>query len=104
MAIQMNEKFIRLTESDLHRIVKESVYKVLNEHKHTVHIKKRYKVEYSGDMDILPCTDNTFYRWGKDENGRYLKVKCENGDKAYVGDYLCLGYDKKWYIQKLGIK
>ena len=27
----MNKKLIRLTESDLHRIVKESVNKVLNE-------------------------------------------------------------------------
>lgn len=29
----MNKKLIRLTENDLHRIVKESVYRILNENK-----------------------------------------------------------------------
>lgn len=102
----MDKRLIRLTESDLHRIVKESVNRLLNEFKKTVHIKKSYQVSYNDPAsNILPCTDNTLYRWAKDENGkRYLKVNCENGDRAYEGDYLCLGYDNKWYIQKRGNK
>ena len=38
----MNKKLIRLTEADLHRIVKESVNRVLNEHQHPNDIKQMY--------------------------------------------------------------
>jgi len=33
----MNKKLIRLTESDLHKIVKESVNRILNERVHNLH-------------------------------------------------------------------
>ena len=38
----MNKKLIRLTESDLHRIVKMSVNRVLNEHQHPNDVKQMY--------------------------------------------------------------
>ena len=99
-----NKKYVKLTETDIHNIVKESVNKILNEYKKTLLIKKRVKIDpKSQDTLNLPsdCADQTIYRWRRDENGDlYLKVHCENGDRAYVGDFVCLGYDKKWYIQK----
>ena len=42
----MNKKLIKLTESDLHRIVKETVKRVLNES-----TKDRYVLVYDGEED-----------------------------------------------------
>ena len=44
--INMNKKLIKLTESDLHRIVKETVKRVLNES-----TKDRYVLVYDGEED-----------------------------------------------------
>ena len=45
----MNKKQIRLTESDLKQIVKESVSKILNERTYQEAMEEEYKIELDTD-------------------------------------------------------
>ena len=51
----MNKKLIRLTESDLHRIVKESVNRILNER---VHNFKPNEFDWDEELDLMPYDGN----------------------------------------------
>lgn len=74
----MNKKLIRLTESDLHRIVKESVNKILNE------AKTIRKVEYSKmpyDKKTQQDIDWRNYQNRINQSAEYVD------DDDYVGGY-----------------
>lgn len=66
----MNKKLIRLTESDLHRIVKESVYRILDEGQGWSIFKDRAKGilrgEYDNDLGQLKTDD------GKKETQNFI--------------------------------
>jgi GNAT superfamily N-acetyltransferase len=49
--LDMNKKLIRLTESDLHRIIKESIYRIITEIDTNGHSFEEYVDEY-GDITI----------------------------------------------------
>ena len=83
---------IRLTESDLHNIIKESVKKVLNEGKvsNNVPIYKTYSSEYAQPGDEV-TNDSTSYR--KDSN-YWGKFGCEDFEDC-INKY---GKDKAYNI------
>jgi hypothetical protein len=80
----MNKKLIRLTESDLHRIVKESVNKILNEalneldpRTYASYADKRM-AQADDAMDAwynAPYIDGRKYYTGKDPNELYRKAE-----------------------------
>ena len=75
----MNKRLIRLTESDLHRIVKESVNKVLTE--------LDWKTYRSAAMKSAQRGDN----WGVRHSGRpsdFLQASDREFEKQYFGNHL----------------
>ena len=71
----MNKKLIRLTESDLHRIVRESVYRILREE----------------DMNGTDEEFNAFMKWAMTDGNDY-----GFGDAA--GDYVNSGDSSRLYM------
>jgi len=65
----MNKKLIRLTESDLHRVIKESVYKILNE-SCWYGDTKPFETIYRAAQEIVDkleyVNDNEYEEWGDD--------------------------------------
>ena len=81
----MNKKLIRLTESDLHRIVKESVNRVLNEIGDTE--KGQYvlgALQARKNRGIAPSSDEFDRSVGKYASNQRKKVL--GHDNAYVKD------------------
>lgn len=79
----MNKKLIKLTESDLHKIVKEAVQEILRKkpsykYSNLAHLKKAKKLDdkYSG---FLP--DNTDYTYEEDDE--YSNFLPNNTDYTY---------------------
>lgn len=66
----MNKKLIRLTESDLHRIVKESVRRVL----------KEGRGHFGGIVDMTIEKFNEFYMAHKNETDMYINKVKASGD------------------------
>ena len=82
----MNKKLIRLTESDLHRIVKESVYRILDEGQGWNIFKDRAKGilrgEYDDDLDQLKTDD------AKKEKQNFInKGNAAGFDDDYYDEY-----------------
>ena len=71
----MNKKLIRLTEGDLHRMVKESVKRVLNEH---ISSKEDFVIKYINDMtengDAIYYNNGNIQFIKKDDNGNNLVI------------------------------
>ena len=94
------KQVIRVTESDLHRIIKESVNKILtesNEIKHRYWIDNGYATSPSFEATyedaILQCLKDTnmmcscwLYEVGKGEIGRTRKVPYGNGYAFFAND------------------
>ena len=68
----MNKKLIRLTESDLHRIVKESVNEILNERLYDIPFNVNYK-----DIETLNKIASTI---------KEIMGRTEYGNKQYLFD------------------
>ena len=86
----MNSKLIRLTESDLHRIVKESVNRILNEIGNT----------QKGRNDINTAMQNSFTKDLKKKlRSKNIQGGFENSDKRKrVNDYMENSpYGKEWH-------
>ena len=66
----MNKKLIRLTEQDLHRIVKESVNKILNEG----------RGRFGNMVDEVINKFNEFYNTHKNESDNYINSVKASGD------------------------
>lgn len=90
----MNKKLIRLTESDLHRIVKESVNKVLSEA-----INELDPRTYASYADKRAKQANVEKYLGNDDKADSLYKKAHQGKqaavKAFNNQY---GYDKEYPI------
>lgn len=73
----MNKKLIRITESDLHRIIKESVKRVLNES-----IDRAY-ITYDGIKLLLSMNgDNMYIEYT--ENDRWILAEYYANEKLWV--------------------
>ena len=85
----MNKKLIRLTESDLHRIVKESVNKVLTELDWKTYANAHQKAKLRGDKDRA----GKFGRAAIDNFNKDYKYYKHNNDEepSYNSDYLDYG-------------
>ena len=86
----MNSKLIRLTESDLHRIVKESVNRILNEIGNT----------QKGRDDTNTAMQNSFTKDLKKKlRSKNIQGGFENSDKRKrVNDYMENSpYGKEWH-------
>jgi hypothetical protein len=101
----MNKKLIRLTESDLHRIIKETVKRVINETNNDVNtyvISNGYgSGKFTGTYEeaILRCLDNVnamctvwLYK-GREEIGRTHKTP------FYKGYLFASNVDGKQYVE-----
>ena len=73
----MNKKLIRLTESDLHRIVKESVNRILKEVKYDYE-NQAYDEKYDGENTYLQVSMMS---------SPEIYIKCNNGRKP-SSDYI----------------
>lgn len=73
----MNKKLIRLTESDLHRIVKESVNRILKEAKYDYE-NQAYDEKYDGENTYLQVSMMS---------SPEIYIKCNNGRKP-SSDYI----------------
>ena len=80
----MNKKVIRLNESDLHRIVKESVNRVINEADSQININTKTREIYAIAYDIMQAYDlstainvlenvKNDIQYYEDENGPYQR-------------------------------
>ena len=78
----MNKKLIRLTESDLHRIIKESVGKILNESKE----EDRTYIEYDGIKFLLSM------------NGEDMYIEYTENDRWVLAGYYA--NEKLWVVQE----
>lgn len=99
--IDMNKKLIRLTEADLHRIVKESVNKVLNEGKYVNNKPGFTKSEFGTPMftkDALTKNKRIPTTSFKDMWTQYYKEKGEEVDDAHIQDMVDLCTDDNYGI------
>lgn len=71
----MNRKLIRLTESDLHRIVKESVYRIINEDRYAWDLTDDGVDEFS--MDSGYPTRDTAQRYDAVQDNDYIVSKID---------------------------
>lgn len=84
-----NNKVVRLTESDLHNIIKESVNKVLNEASYELVKNASKKMPYWRSNGLIN-TFNDVYGYRDDKNDNYIMF--ENNDTMrfkYDGEYYC---------------
>ena len=83
----MNKKIIRLTESDLHRIVKESVKRVLNEGMKSVDpnnvVPEDLAIQYGFEPEYSD-SENGLELWGKDLTGDYNKLLFKLGIRDFT--------------------
>ena len=80
-----NKKLIRLTEADLHRIVMESVNRVLNEHQHPNDVKQMY-------LDFLGGEG-----YSKEAVEKIAEKMAENGIESLKDgnrEVLCIAFDQ----------
>ena len=96
-----NKKLIRLTEADLHKIVKESVNKVLNEGKYVNNKPGFITSEFGNTMftkDALTKNKRIPTTSFKDRLTQYYKEKGEEVDDAYIQDMVDLCTDANYGI------
>ena len=80
----MNKKLIRLTESDLHRIVKESVNRVLNEIGDTPRGQNRLGALAKRKQECWKTFDNDYD--GHSYNGIFKKYAFRKRNRAVYSD------------------
>lgn len=81
----MNKKLIRLTESDLHRIVKESVKKILKENDEFTPNGYRGVSNLGGhEVQINPSGDAARFRFYGGEPTDWLEIEFDENGVAYV--------------------
>ena len=95
-----NKKVIRLTESELHNLIKESVNNILNEYykqdeidaswdafEKTRQPKSRYSVK--GNLDTYLDDENSWYEFGKDLHDEVMNDDGTYEDKMddFLDDY-----------------
>ena len=92
----MNKKLVRLTEGDLHRIVKESVNRVLTEMdwKTYANAGKKTRQQYKDSVDPLEREKlyNRYKEFEKMANGRF--------SDEYIGDMKYDTFGDKWSGKK----
>ena len=95
-----NKKVIRLTESELHNLIKESVNNILNEYykqdeidaswdafEKTRQPKSRYSIK--GNLDTYLDDENSWYEFGKDLHDEVMNDDGKYEDKMddFLDDY-----------------
>lgn len=86
----MNKKLIRLTENDLHRIVKESVNKILKEYSYDYMNKEYY------------CLEKLYLEFGKiHKESKYTNDDGINGGKDIHNAYLNLDENSSIFLEFL---
>ena len=92
--IKMNKKLIRLTESDLHKVIKESVNRVLNEI--SIDTLQRAQDKAFKDFDSMLWLDDEDY----DEDLDNKRQRQYNAFKDRIHQLKSQGGKKVFYIEK----
>ena len=81
----MNKKLIRLTESDIHRIVKRSVNRILKESDAFKPTGYRTASNFGGhEVQIHPSGDSARFRFYGGEPTDWLEIEFDEDGVAYV--------------------
>ena len=79
----MNKKLIRLTESDLHRIVKESVNKILNESFNPNNEKLKFIIDIVRDLGQVQLSGKCGKYYALVDNGDSIVALYFVGENGY---------------------